>query len=132
MQCYRRIFVVKLARMYTLNAINIQRVARGHIARRGEVRDILEANHAARVITRGLRTYIVNKARVTHTHYYYFSITQSRTITEALFSFASGSCARRFACSFMQLRKIAPSSGFVFVDDHKQTLPELSREHQQC
>eukprot|EP00903_Cladosiphon_okamuranus_P006370 g6237.t1 len=58
----RRMFVVKLARMYTTNAINIQRVGRGHIARRGEVRDVLEANHASRVITRALRTYIRNMA----------------------------------------------------------------------
>lgn len=56
-------FVVKLARMYTLNAINIQRVARGHIARKGEVRVILEANHAARVITKALRTYVANKVK---------------------------------------------------------------------
>eukprot|EP00752_Nemacystus_decipiens_P014289 g12709.t1 len=58
----RRIYVVKLARMYTTNAINIQRVGRGHIARRGKVRDVLEANHASRVITRALHTYIRNKA----------------------------------------------------------------------
>lgn len=49
--------------MYTINAINIQRVGRGHIARRGKVRDVLEANHASRVITRALRTYILNKVR---------------------------------------------------------------------
>lgn len=60
----RRIFVFKLARMYTINAINIQRVGRGHIARKGKVRDVLEANHAARVITRAIRTYIVNQARL--------------------------------------------------------------------
>ncbi len=59
----RRIFVVKLARMYTTNAINIQRVGRGHIARRGKVRDVLEANHASRVITKALRTYIRIKVR---------------------------------------------------------------------
>lgn len=49
--------------MYTTNAINIQRVGRGHIARRGKVRDVLEANHASRVITRALHTYIRNKVR---------------------------------------------------------------------
>ncbi|CAM9373052.1 unnamed protein product [Pylaiella littoralis] len=58
----RRIYVVRLARMYTTNAINIQRVGRGHIARRGKVRDVLTANHASRVITRALRNYIRNKA----------------------------------------------------------------------
>lgn len=55
--------MVKLARMYTTNAINIQRVGRGHIARRGKVRDVLEANHASREITRALRAYIRNKVR---------------------------------------------------------------------
>ncbi|CAM9806667.1 unnamed protein product, partial [Sphacelaria rigidula] len=57
----RRIFVVKLARMYTLNAVNIQRLVRGHLARTGEVRQVLEKNHAAKVITKGLRTYVHNK-----------------------------------------------------------------------
>lgn len=50
--------------MYTLNAIDIQRVIRGHLARRGKVRQVLEENDAARVITRALRTYVINKVMI--------------------------------------------------------------------
>ncbi|CAN0017553.1 unnamed protein product [Ascophyllum nodosum] len=57
----RRRFVVKLARMYTTNVINIQRVGRGHIARRGKVRQMLQANHASRVITRAICAHIMKK-----------------------------------------------------------------------
>lgn len=56
-------FVAKLARMYTLNAIEIQRMVRGHLARRGEVRALLEANYASRVITRVLRAHAVSKVQ---------------------------------------------------------------------
>ena len=58
---------MKLARMYTTNVINIQRVGRGHIARRGKVRQMLQANHASRVITRAICAHIMKKVRRAYT-----------------------------------------------------------------